>query len=117
LDGLFRVPKSMDVGAVPKEVVLEVRNVLTNLVDITAMPTVPLLDLLLTKVTDPGERSKLEEIRVVLRTPDGPETALRATIRAGGYDVLQLLDDFPSCSLNFFEFLRVAQPLRPRYYS
>jgi len=31
--------------------------------------------------------------------------------------VLRLLDDFPSCSLNIFEFLRVAQPLRPHYYS
>jgi len=31
--------------------------------------------------------------------------------------VLRLLDEFPSCSLNIFEFLRVAQPLRPRYYS
>ena len=34
-----------------------------------------------------------------------------------GYDVLRLLEEFPSCSLNIFEFLRVAQPLRPRYYS
>src|SRR5581483_2709442 len=36
---------------------------------------------------------------------------------AGGYDVLQLLDEFPSCAVNLFEFLQVAQPLRPRYYS
>ena len=40
-----------------------------------------------------------------------------AAIDAGGYDVLRLLDEFPSCSLNVFEFLQVAQPLRPRYYS
>ena len=31
--------------------------------------------------------------------------------------MLRLLDEFPSCSLNIFEFLQVAQPLRPRYYS
>jgi len=31
--------------------------------------------------------------------------------------VLRLLDEFPSCSLNIFEFLRAAPPLRPRYYS
>jgi cytochrome P450 / NADPH-cytochrome P450 reductase len=31
--------------------------------------------------------------------------------------VLQLLDEFTSCKLNIFEFLQVAQPLRPRYYS
>ena len=42
---------------------------------------------------------------------------MRATIDAGGYDVLRLLDEFPSCSLNIFEFLQVAHPLRPRYYS
>ncbi len=34
LDGLFRAPKTMYVHAVPKGVVLQVRNVLTNLVDI-----------------------------------------------------------------------------------
>ena len=38
-------------------------------------------------------------------------------IDAGGYDVLRLLDEFPSGWLNIFEFLQAAQPLRPRYYS
>jgi sulfite reductase alpha subunit-like flavoprotein len=42
---------------------------------------------------------------------------MRAAIEAGGSDVLRLLEDFPSCTLNIFEFLGVAQPLRPRYYS
>ena len=107
----------MNVRAVPKGVVLQVRNVLTNLVDITGRPTVPLLDLLLEKVADPAEWARLTEIRDVLQTPDGPASPLRAAIDAGGYDVLRLLDEFPSCSLNIFEFLRVAQPLRPRYYS
>jgi sulfite reductase alpha subunit-like flavoprotein len=117
LDGLFMVPKTMNVHAVPKGVVLQVRNVLTNLIDISGRPTVPLLDLLLEKVTDPAERLGLVEIRDVLQTPDGPDSPLRAAIDAGGYDVLRLLDEFPSCSLNMFEFLRVAQQLRPRYYS
>ena len=120
LDGLFMVPKTMTVSAVPKDVVHQVRNVLTNLIDITSRPTVPLLDLLLEKVTNPAERSRLVEIRDVLQTPDGAggtESPLRATIDAGGYDVLRLLDEFPSCSLNIFEFLQVAHPLRPRYYS
>ena len=40
LDGLFMVPKTMNVRAVPKGVVLQVRNVLTNLVDISGRPTV-----------------------------------------------------------------------------
>ena len=35
LDGLFMVPKTMNVRVVPKGVVLQVRNVLTNLADIT----------------------------------------------------------------------------------
>jgi len=116
-DGLFMVPKTMNVSAVPKGVVLQVRNVLTNLIDITGRPTVPLLDLLLDKVTDPAERSGLVEIRGVLEAADGADSPLRAAIDAGGYNVLQLLDEFPSCSLNIFEFLRVAQQLRPRYYS
>jgi cytochrome P450/NADPH-cytochrome P450 reductase len=117
LDGLFVVPKTMSARAAPKGVVLQTRNVLTNLVDITGRPTVPLLDLLLEKVTDPAERPKLAEIRDVLAAPDGPDGPLRAAIDAGGYDALRLLDEFPSCSLNIFEFLQVAQPLRPRYYS
>ena len=117
LDGLFMVPKTMNARAAPKGVVLQTRNVLTNLVDITGRPTVPLLDLLLEKVTDPAERSRLAEISDVLQAPDGPDTPLRAAIDTGGYDVLRLLDEFPSCSLNIFEFLQVAQPLRPRYYS
>ena len=117
LDGLFMVPNTMTVPAVPKGVVHQVRNVLTSLIDITGRPTVPLLDLLLEKVTDPAERSKLVEIRDVLQTPDARDSPLRAAIDAGGYDVLQLLEEFRSCSLNMFEFLQVAHPLRPRYYS
>jgi cytochrome P450 / NADPH-cytochrome P450 reductase len=31
--------------------------------------------------------------------------------------VLHLLDEFPACKLNIFEFLQAVQPLRPRYYS
>jgi cytochrome P450/NADPH-cytochrome P450 reductase len=117
LDGVFLVPKTMNVRVVPKGVALQVRNVLTNLIDITGRPTVPLLDLLLEKAADPSERSRLVEIRDVLQEPDGPDSPLRAAIDAGGYDVLRLLNEFPSCSLNIFELLRVAQPLRPRYYS
>jgi cytochrome P450 / NADPH-cytochrome P450 reductase len=117
LDGLFMAPKTMNVRAVPKGVVLQVRNVLTDLIDMTGRLTVPLLDLMLEKVADPAERSRLVEIRDVLQAPDGPDSPLRTTIDAGGYDVLRLLDESPSCSLNIFEFLRVAQPLRPRYYS
>ena len=117
LDGLFMAPKTLNARAVPKGVVLQVRNVLTNLVDISGRPGVPLLDLLLDKAADPGEWSRLAEIREVLATPGDPDSPLRARIETGGYDVLRLLDEFPSCSLNIFEFLRVAQPLRPRYYS
>jgi len=137
LDGLFMAPKTMNVRAVPKGVVLQVRNVLTNLADITSRPTVPLLDLLIGKAADPAQQSRLAQIRDVLRTPGGagpvhagtgeagpveadagvPGSELRAAIDAGGYDVLRLLDEFSSCALNIFEFLQVAQPLRPRYYS
>jgi cytochrome P450/NADPH-cytochrome P450 reductase len=117
IDGLFMAPKTLNVRAVPKGVVLQVRNVLTNLVDISGRPSVPLLDLLLDKAADSGEWSRLAEIREVLANPGGPDSPLRTAIETGGYDVLRLLDEFPSCSLNIFEFLRVAQPLRPRYYS
>ncbi len=116
LDGLLMAPRSMGVRAVPKDVVLQVRNVLTELVDIGGRPTVALVDLLSDKA-DPAQRARLAEIRDVLATPDGPDSPLRASLAAGAYDVLGLLDEFPSCAPNIFEFLRVAQPLRPRYYS
>ncbi len=81
-------------------------------------PTVPLLDLLMAKAADPAERSEAGRDQ---GRPGGyrmaPRSALREAVDAGGYDVLRLLAEFPSCSLNIFEFLRVAQPLRPRYYS
>jgi cytochrome P450/NADPH-cytochrome P450 reductase len=117
LDGLFMVPKSLNVRAVPKGAVLQVRNILTNLVDISGVPTLELIDLLLSKVDDPVERERLQDIKAVLAEPDGPDSPLRSALRAGGYDLLRLLDEFSSCSLNIFEFLQVAQPLRPRYYS
>jgi cytochrome P450/NADPH-cytochrome P450 reductase len=117
LDGLFMVPKSLNVRAVPKGAVLQVRNILTNLVDISGVPTLELIDLLLSKVDDPVERERLQDIKAVLAEPHGPDSPLRSALRAGGYDLLRLLDEFSSCSLNIFEFLQVAQPLRPRYYS
>jgi cytochrome P450 / NADPH-cytochrome P450 reductase len=116
LDGLFMVPKTMNVDAVPKGVVLQVRNVLTNLIDLAGLPTVALVDLLLAKVDDADERMRLGEIREALMAP-GTESPLRATLDAGHYDAVQLLEEFASCSLNIFEFLEAAEPLRPRYYS
>jgi sulfite reductase alpha subunit-like flavoprotein len=117
LDGIFIAPESMDIRAVPKGVVLQVRNVLTSMVDIAGRPSPDLIDVLLERVTEPADWSRLAQIRDVLQWPDGPRSELHDLIDAGAYDVLNLLRDFPSCSLNIFDFLRVAQPLRPRFYS
>jgi len=116
-DGVFAVPRSMNVRAVPKGVALQVRNVLSCLVDISSKPAVPLVDLLLEKVTEPDERSRLEEIKRVLMAPEGADSPLRRALNEGGYSPLWLLEQFPEAGLNIFEFLQVAQPLRPRYYS
>jgi cytochrome P450 / NADPH-cytochrome P450 reductase len=102
---------------VPMGVPLQVRNVLTCLVDITSKPTPALLRLLIEKATEPDERARLEALLDVLTTTDGAASPLRSALDAGGYDVVALLDEFSSCRLNIFEFLQVAQPLRPRYYS
>jgi sulfite reductase alpha subunit-like flavoprotein len=76
-----------------------------------------MIDLLLARALEPAERQKLEEIKMVLRSPAGPDSPLRASLQGGGYNVLHLLDECRSCSINIFEFLQVAQPLLPRYYS
>jgi cytochrome P450 / NADPH-cytochrome P450 reductase len=87
LDGLFMVPLTMNVHVVPRGVVLQVRNVLTNLVDIAGPPPLALQELL---------------------AANGAH--------AEGTDVVELLEstDVP---LNIYELLQVVQPLRPRYYS
>jgi len=117
LDGLFTVPGTMNVRAVPKGVVLQVRNVLTSLVDITGRPTAAMIDLLLDRVTDQAEWTKLMQIKEVVQAPEGPASPLRAVVDAGGYDVLSLLAECGSCRLNIYDLLQVAQPLKPRYYS
>ena len=81
LDGLFMAPKTMTVRAVPKGVVLQVRNVLTSLVDISGRPSVPLLDLLLAKAASPAERARLTEIRNVLAHPGGLAKRMRRCAR------------------------------------
>ena len=117
LDGVFQVPKSMKVRAVPKGVPLQVRNVLTCLVDITSMPSPALLDLLLEKVTEPDERATLAELKDAVTSLDGGTSDLHGALRAGGYDTLAVLELAGSAEVNIFELLQVAQPLRPRYYS
>src|SRR5262249_20631377 len=111
LDGLFTVPATMNVRAVPKGVVLQVRNVLTSLVDITGRPTDAMIDLMLDRVTDQAEWSKLMQIKEVVQAPQGPASPLRAAVDAGGYDVVSLLTEFVSCRLNIYDLLQVAQPL------
>jgi len=91
LDGLFMVPVNLNAPVVPRGVVLQVRNVLTSLVDIAGPPPLALVELLTAK------GAQIVEVE--------------------GYDVVQLLDAHPSVPLNIFELLQVAQPLRPRYYS
>jgi cytochrome P450/NADPH-cytochrome P450 reductase len=76
-----------------------------------------MIDLLLDRVIDQAEWSKLMLIKEVVQAPEGPPSAMRAAIDAGGYDVLSLLEEFASCRLNIYDLLQVAQPLKPRYYS
>jgi NADPH-ferrihemoprotein reductase len=85
------VPVNLNAPVVPRGVVLQVRNVLTSLVDIAGPPPLALRELL---------------------TAKGAQI-----VDVEGYDVVQLLDAHPSVPLNIFELLQVAQPLRPRYYS
>ena len=117
LDGVFTVPRTLRVRSVPRGVPLQVRNVLTSLVDIACLPGPALLDLLVSKATDPVQRARLVALRSVAGGDEQGDPGLVATVRAGGYDLLELLEEFDSVRLNLFELLQVAPPLRPRYYS
>lgn len=116
LDAVFMVPKSMDVRAVPRDTVLQVRNVLTSLVDIGAAPSLPLVSALAECCAVEDEREVLAEMRDVL-AGRAESPALLEQLRGGRYDVVELLDRFRGCKLNFFKFLELVLPLRPRYYS
>jgi cytochrome P450/NADPH-cytochrome P450 reductase len=87
LDGLFMVPLTMNVHVVPRGVVLQVRNVLTRLVDLAGPPPQALVELLAAK----GAAAEGTDVAEVLEAADVP--------------------------LNLYELLQVVQPLRPRYYS
>jgi cytochrome P450/NADPH-cytochrome P450 reductase len=90
-EGLFMVPLTLNVHVVPRGAVLQVRNVLTSLVDIAGPPPLALVELLAAKGVDAGD--------------------------VEGLDVVELLERHPTVPVNIFELLQVLQPLRPRYYS
>ena len=92
----------------------------------------PLYDLLTSYVElqDTATRSQLEVLAAETKTPyekshlsallDGGEDAdlrYRDEVFAKHLTVLDILEQFPTCSLSFDDFLGMLPPLRPRYYS
>ena len=112
------VPKTLNVRAVPKGVVLQVRNVLTNLVDIAGQADGAAGRAPAREGRRPGRAGEAggDQATSCSHRTARPRRCARRSTRAAT-TCSQLLDEFPSCKLNIFEFLQVAQPLRPRYYS
>jgi cytochrome P450/NADPH-cytochrome P450 reductase len=118
LDGLFRVPEAMRrVRCVPRGIVLQVGNTLTNLVDFAGPISAPLLGALQDSATDPAERCMLGQMGQALAGADGSPDSRAGKLLASRFNVVELLELFPSVRLGFFQFLEAVPALRPRYYS
>src|SRR3954470_17587014 len=89
-------------------------GVLANRVELQDVATRAQLAALAEHTQDPTQRD-------ALRALDGDNEASQARYReqvfAPRKSLLDLLDEFPSCSLPFEVFLDLLPPLRPRYYS
>ena len=64
--------------------------------------------------TDPAERDALTALTAL---DDEGRARYRKSIAEPRVTVLDLLDAYPSCNLEFAQFLDMLPPLRPRYYS
>jgi cytochrome P450/NADPH-cytochrome P450 reductase len=118
LDGLFRVPEAMRrVRCVPRGVVLQVGNTLTQLVDFAGPISAPLLAALHECAGEPAEQAMLGEMARALGGADGVADSRAGKLLASRFNVVELLELFPSVRLGFFRFLEAVPSLRPRYYS
>ena len=63
---------------------------------------------------DPRQRSALE---AMAGDDEAAHTAYREQVYLPNRSVLDVLEDFPACTLPFEEYLDMLPPLRPRYYS
>jgi len=118
LDAIFSVPAEMRIRAVPRGVPLQVRNVLTSLVDISAAPSLQLIKAMYDCSEMQDEKETLKQIMDVLSDPEkSGNSPLYVQLKSGRYNAVTLLDRFRGSGLNFFSFLELCQPLKPRYYS
>lgn len=97
-------------GALPTERIMSVRTLLTHYVELQDVATRHHLGILARHAAAPAERERLLELAA---------SAERYTseVKLAGLSLIDLLEDLPSVSLPFGQYLEMVSPLRPRYYS
>jgi cytochrome P450/NADPH-cytochrome P450 reductase len=89
-------------------------GVLANRVELQDVATRAQLASLAEHAQDAAQR---EALQALARDDEASQTRYREQVLAPRRSVLDLLDEFPSCTLPFGVFLDLLPPLRPRYYS
>jgi cytochrome P450/NADPH-cytochrome P450 reductase len=115
LASVFMLPKNMKERALPREVPLQVLNVLTSCIDISMKPSLALITLMLAHASTPEDLASLTELRKCLA--HDTKCQIMDEINNGRWNVISLLQAHKSVKISFFDFLECAHAMRPRYYS
>ncbi|MGY1643485.1 bifunctional cytochrome P450/NADPH--P450 reductase [Geodermatophilus sp. SYSU D00703] len=87
-----------------------VLGVLGSCVELQDVATRDDIEVLARYTDDAQQRAELEELA-------RDDARYEARVHAPNRSVIDLLEEFPACSLPFEEYLDMLPPLRPRYYS
>jgi len=119
LEGVFRLPAQarMSATAIKPGTVLQVRNVLTQALDLSGPIPLELVTAMMEATQDPTDRAKLTELKTVLTAGNTKSPSRMGTLVAQRVGILGLLEAFPDVKLQFLPFLQALRPLKPRYYS
>jgi len=91
-----------------------IRRLLTNFVDVYAIPRKKLFQALAIYATNDEEKKRLE---LLGSSDDAGWSAYNEYIKDPQRTLLECLEDFPSCKPSFIHVIELIPPTKPRYYS
>lgn len=100
--------------AAPVEEPISVYDLLANYIELQDVATRTHIERMLEYTNDDSERARLEML-----VGSGPESeaAYKKEVLEQHKSLIDLLEEYPSCTMPFNVFLDCLTPLRPRYYS